>query len=585
MNKIAGTLFLLFIGLFFTYFAVKANTDLVEGRHVIYMDEQITFDGVSKILNSNGVKEVLVNSVLGDKRYGRILWYTSSFFSAIPRYFYGVRGQIVATRMLDFLALSTAFLILSFSFLESQLLRALGFILLMSLPTSPYYSTMPKPEPLQLIFLSLFLLQSKRKSFSFDYHWIFLGLAFGAKISSLTLIPFSIIVALFANKEYGLTDKFPWRKPLIAGFSFLAGFVISEPVFIPAVRSLSLRPIYGYVRATFLSTGQGADNASITCLSWIGRILKGYTNIPENLLLVSFLCVGLLLFINIKELAAKFSKSAKLNLAPVELPDQKVSTKNSDYSTIINEHSELIIIMSGIMLFFPIMLFVKRLWVIYLHNGVSIFLIGVLALAEKSIRTRKSTSRFHPHLIIPVLLITLITFQAIFFLAPTATKEYIRLSHRTQTKEHKEQIIEYNYAVNFLQKSADILGRRLFVCYNPSLYVPQSTKQYEIYRYWGGFSSWDGVWDKSWKKKLPDIVFFNHNQYKFFAEHASVDKSSNWFEVSEKTKKSFEIHVSSVGTDCQCPDKRCYNLLHLGSKAVIYVRSDLYDKLSALNVR
>jgi hypothetical protein len=59
---------------------------------------------------------------------------------------------------------------------------------MLTIPSTAYYSTMPKPEPFQLFFLSIFLLMHIRKQYRIQTHFIWLGLAMGAKISILPLV-------------------------------------------------------------------------------------------------------------------------------------------------------------------------------------------------------------------------------------------------------------------------------------------------------------------------------------------------------------------------------------------------------------
>ncbi|MCK9799076.1 hypothetical protein M1B34_15510 [Pseudomonas sp. MAFF 302030] len=104
-NNISGYLFsvLCMVGLvFFIYLATLANIDLADGRFVLFMDERITFDGVTRILHPDGIVnffESVING--GDHRYGRILWNSIAVFSMVPEKLFGEFGQIFSTRMLQ----------------------------------------------------------------------------------------------------------------------------------------------------------------------------------------------------------------------------------------------------------------------------------------------------------------------------------------------------------------------------------------------------------------------------------------------------------------------------------------------------
>lgn len=168
----------------------KANTDLTEGRYALFMDERITFDGVRILLHPTSIRSLLDNVIDGgDHRYGRILWNTSALFSILPERAWGISGQIVSTRLIHSIIQLAAYWIFIFGFIKNWTLRGLGLLLLVALPYSSYFATMPKPEPIQMLFLAIFLVIAAKNIYQFGYYWLFLGLAFGAKISTITLVP------------------------------------------------------------------------------------------------------------------------------------------------------------------------------------------------------------------------------------------------------------------------------------------------------------------------------------------------------------------------------------------------------------
>lgn len=269
------------ISMFFLSLAFYANTDLINGRYAIFMDEQIIFDGVDKILQSSSTGELIKNIVGGDHRYGRILYYLSAYFSAIPQNIFGESGQIVATRLLQTIILMSAYLILSLTFFNQWKMRVLSFSLLLLMPTTLYYFTMPKPEPLQALFIALFLWQAKKHDFKLGWYWIFIGLAFGAKISVAPYLLAFGILALYQQNNEVFTVNF-WKLFFTKTLPlFLLGFFIAEPILLTG-------RLQQYLNSTFRNTTHGSDDKSITILSWIEFIYTTLSPVFTFLLFIGF---------------------------------------------------------------------------------------------------------------------------------------------------------------------------------------------------------------------------------------------------------------------------------------------------------
>ena len=87
------------IAIIFISLLIPANRDLVNSFS-LFMDERISFDGVSNILHPNGVSDFIWSITDGgDHRYGRIFWNSIAIFVFLPEYFLGEFGQIFFTRM------------------------------------------------------------------------------------------------------------------------------------------------------------------------------------------------------------------------------------------------------------------------------------------------------------------------------------------------------------------------------------------------------------------------------------------------------------------------------------------------------
>ena len=168
LDYLVGVIFITLASTLAIFLAFKANTDLTEGRHVLFMDERITFDGVREIIRPESFISFTDNIIDGkDHRYGRILWNISALFSFLPERIWGVSGQIMGTRSTHSMIQIIAYFMLTFAFIKSWTLRGIGLLALTVLPYSAYFATMPKPEPIQLLFLSLFLALSATRNFKF----------------------------------------------------------------------------------------------------------------------------------------------------------------------------------------------------------------------------------------------------------------------------------------------------------------------------------------------------------------------------------------------------------------------------------
>ncbi|MDD5691128.1 MAG: hypothetical protein PHC37_05480 [Candidatus Omnitrophica bacterium] len=550
--KFISIIFLCLIGLYYIFFAVIANSDLSRDRHILFMDEQLVFDGVRTILHPPGFKKFFPAIFDGgDHRYGRILWNASALFSFIPERLYGSQGQIIATRMVQFAALLSAYFILIFAFITSWPLRVFGLLSLLSLPGTVYYASMPKPEPLQLLFLALFLWQSKKRTFCFGMYWFFLGLAFGAKISVFLLIFYFTILAfmqrLYLKKDIVHEPKN--TKPRVALFSFLLGFLISEPVFLLTFRKFDLRYFSSYLHWTFLNTSHGADDSTVTWLAWLKTLFNSYiVNIPWPLLFLTILCIGVLIFIHLIGLIKEIDSLRYIN-------------------KMFLRYNALIVLTAGLILIIPNIVFVKRIWLFYLHNGSVIFLIGIFSLIEVSIASKEKVyEKLNFIKYISFLLAGLLIIESLFFLTPVAAKEYTRLSKRTQEENFIKQLSEYDYLTDLLIKISNRLGRKVAVFFDPNLFLPYSNEKFDLVRYWGHFISWS---------EGKDVIIF----YKNIPGEVPPPKTSLSYDLHVKSAQLLKEHVIST-TGGRCKVSPCYYFYPSKLENIsIYIKSDLYGAL------
>ena len=270
---------LLSVALVFGVFILTlwGNSNNPNARY-LFIDEQITFYPVTKILNPSGLDEFLwLISDGSDYRYGRILWNAIAFTAFIPSKLFGEAGQIVAAREFGTLLLLFSYALLIIGFLKTPPVRFFALLILVLLPYNSYYMSMPKPEPLMLFSASLFLFLNSRNYFAPGKPcWMLLGIALGAKISFI--VPAFII--FFASILHDLIiNKNTLRPHLISGLYILIGFLISNPYFLQPIFFFSY-PIF-IIFLIFKLFKKPQAFLVITCLLVLWMLLMGETGAHE----------------------------------------------------------------------------------------------------------------------------------------------------------------------------------------------------------------------------------------------------------------------------------------------------------------
>lgn len=497
------------IGILFAYLylAVMANTDLAEGRFVLFMDERITFDGVKRILHPVGLSEFL-NAVFdgGDQRYGRILWNVIAIFSLVPELFFGESGQIVAGRMLQYILLVGGLLIISFGILKSWFFRFVLFLCFFSVPSSDYYMTMPKPEPLQIFFLAIFLYFYKRNEGKFSRYWIFAGLALGTKISVLpALMVFSIVSLVLWFRGGGVgTERGNLSEPVIA---FGGGLALAVPILIAPIMAVvaayfvsnfisvkyRLNYISGFVVKmiavllallitrsnvknwaswTFLNTTHGADQASVNIFSWVSHVVEIWFN--SNYFLSAIFFGSIFLYVLLSIGATKQLFNYKAGLRDCSFP--------------------VVVIVAGLVMNFAVMLGVKRLWGFYLYTGAVLMIVGLVALVEANLLcVDNKDAGFKKDLfkIYNPIVIGLILFTSIVYWMPNSLWGLNKYSIRTEGDEYKLQYAAYKEISIFLDEHASQRSCCFKVMYSPALFPAENSDKYEIVEFWGPYVEWE----------------------------------------------------------------------------------------------
>ncbi|MEI8012484.1 MAG: hypothetical protein WCI27_08430, partial [Candidatus Omnitrophota bacterium] len=456
------------ICLFFTWRAWQANTDLVDGRYRLFMDEQITFDDVKAMLQAPSLKDAVLVSMAGDPRYGRGLYNLSYLVSFVPYKIWGDAGLIVADRMLQFVLLMLAYVLLVMTFIRAWPLRALVVTSLLCLPSTVYYATMPKPEPLQIFCLALFLFFAGRNKFAFGAYYFFLGCALGMKVSALVLMPLFAVLAVSAHREYWPGRKY-YAQGLIALFSVVMGYIIMQGTLIRClvVRNLEALNLYGW----FLSHESHASVTGIPArlMGWFRFFFIDYFQQPP--LVTGFICLG----------AAA--------LAGVMIRDG-IEGKGRLTGGIANPVCVLVV--TGLALLGFIMLFADSQRAFYLHAGMVFMTVAGGALCAAAWEKGSAFSAEAKFVAAGVLFLFCVS---LMFLMPAANQDYLKEAGRTKTAGHQARLAEYRRIHAAAEAVAGVEGRRLQIAYDPELYQLDNTPQYHVSRFWSAQVPWGSPYD------------------------------------------------------------------------------------------
>ena len=266
------------ISLFFVWRAWQANTDFADGRYLLNSIERVSFDNVINILRAPSFGGAVLVSMEGDARYGHGLYNISSLVAWFPWKIFGDRGVIVADRMLQAFFLLVAYLLLTFVFVRSWPLRVLTVAALLCLPSTTYYTILPKPEPLQFFCLGLFLYFACRENFIFGWYYFFLGCALGLKISMLIPIPFFIAVSLHSHRR-SLNEIVFYRRVLMAFISGVIGYMLMQGTLIKCFIVRNIHPFELYV-ASLRQESHVSGDISSHLYFWLTSLFTAYFQQP-----------------------------------------------------------------------------------------------------------------------------------------------------------------------------------------------------------------------------------------------------------------------------------------------------------------
>lgn len=343
---------LVFLGLAWrlnTMFLIGSNINDVIAGH----DEYIAVKEVYSILHPASLKHFFMALISGNALYyGRIMFYVDALIAWLPDMIWGVKGMVMSIRMFHAAMIIASILILAFTFINKTGLRWLFIFGSITLYYTMYFIMMPKPEPMQLLFLAWFLNRFKASGWNFGLHFILLGIAYGLKFNVLLLMPLIYMVPVFSN---GLQNI---KSAILQGFKSLGLFIIGIVIALPCLALSPLKPIFlrTYLHETFEGTQKTYDDTGLTFAKWLFNGL-GDTYLGVSALAIPFLVFALILLVM----------------------DLKSSHAKKDYSSPL-------LILSGLIMVLVIMLNTKRLWPHYLWTGYIFVLLGMLV----SINNRNS---------------------------------------------------------------------------------------------------------------------------------------------------------------------------------------------------
>lgn len=347
------------ISVAFIVLASVLNMQFIEGSNIDTIiaghDEYIAVKEVYSILHPLSIKHFFLAIIAGDViYYGRLMFYVDALFAYIPFKIWGVAGMVYTVRMVHSLFMLVSLLLLSATFLKDTLQRILFLLGSMALYYSLYFVMMPKPEPMQLFFLALFLYYFKKRDWTFGWHFIWLGIAFGLKFNVLLLLPVLFGIPFYSRPEGNLVFS---KEKIIKGLKSLGILIIGIVIAIPCLALSPLKPIYmkNYLHETFGGTEKSYDDLSLTISDWIEKGLGG-SYLGHWLLGYLFMTLALAVFVyGIYNMIRK---------------------RNSVY---------LLILSIGMILTWAIMIKTKRLWPHYIWTGYIFMLLGLLLFASSRV--------------------------------------------------------------------------------------------------------------------------------------------------------------------------------------------------------
>jgi len=349
---------ILFSILFLTLAAIL-NLQFLDGANINQSiaghDEYLTVREVYSILNPLSWKHFILAIIGGDIMfYGRVMFYTDALFAYVPYKIWGLDGMVYTIRMTHSVWILISFLILNNLFIKTKLNQFLFLFGSAGVMYSVYFVQMPKPEPLQLFFIAMFLRGLFKNNYIFGRYYFWLGLALAIKINVLLLLPLLFLFPLFIHKSLG------FKENLQKGFKALIWFFVGFFVGIPCLLLTPIQPVYlkTYLHETVFGTTKSYDDSSLGFIKWLEYGFGG-SYLGSHFLAYVFilLAIALTVFSAINYLKNKDKKALQIFF---------ISTM-------------------GLILLLSVMFLTKRLWPHYLWTGFVLIWLSFNIFSELSV--------------------------------------------------------------------------------------------------------------------------------------------------------------------------------------------------------
>ena len=531
------TLFTILISAIYIFTASNANLDLSDGRYMLGMDELITFDSVQNILKSGSLINIFSGRTPVDGRYGSTLYYSSAI-AALPAHIIGdVSLKIFMIRMLQTLTLLSTYILISFLFLRNRLLSVALLITLITLPTTAYFAHVPKPEPIQLLFLTLFLYYFLIKRISFGWNWLFLGLAFGTKITIIVIVPVIMLFAFFRNGNSVKLLEIVWGSCKSVLF-FIFGWLFANP-------TILWRGFDPYLSVTFHNTTHGADDPEINVISWIMYIINDWLVAPVIINILFSVTIFSIIIVTLFKIFQKYS-------------EQKISVFFSQ------ELDGIFISILGMVMVAAIMFNVQRLWGFYLHIGFILIILGCYRVldAYSSREAGLSSNGLNAILISLTLIIPFSTLKSLTL--------YEQMSKRSLSPQMQLNAVALSELKSYLSTIEEVEPKYIKIGYDPYLFLPDDTANHQFIRFWSGLDRLD--LEAGYDIIVSQCISVN-------GDRPNWERITTISECFPKLRDHIKKHIDKPGT---CTAQPCYKLRQLGNAEHVMVLEKLNSDMTEI---
>lgn len=347
-------------GILFVTISVLLNLQFLEGANINQAiaghDEYLTVREVYSILNPLSWKHFILAIIGGDiLYYGRVMFYTDAFFAWLPYKIWGLSGMVYAIRMIHSLWILISFLLMNQLFIKKKFNQFLFLFGSFGVMYSLYFIQLPKPEPLQLFFIVMFLRGLFKNNYLPNKYFIWLGLAFAVKINILIILPFVFLIPFYIHRKLGL------QKMVLLKFKMLLWFFVGFFIGIPCLLLTPIQPVFlqTYLHKTIFGTRKSYDDSNLGFIEWLESGLGGHYMGSYFLAYVFILLALTIVIYSIY----KYVKS-----------------RDSKFFKVFT------ILSIGLILMLSVMFLTKRLWPHYLWTGFVLIWVSLIYFSELEIQ-------------------------------------------------------------------------------------------------------------------------------------------------------------------------------------------------------